>query len=438
MSWENFLQNINKDDNICIFTIGRMHPFHKGHKELVCDVMRKTKEITDTDVKATAYVYLSATNEESKWITNKNITKTINKGKTQRETRLLKRQINEIKAKIGQSEPLPTSYRFAFLHKMLKKNSCVEEEEEEIFPNPIVLYDQSVRSLAKDLKDNFSNGKELTKGSKKSGTLAVPGTAMVRDSYGNLPSLKCLNYLHKQRHNKVILLVGSDRVEAFKTYNEQKMNELFGDGNAIILQSGGERGDSGEGDKALDELEVLFANMSLDSDNSGESKVPAREDYSGSLARKKASGNKNDIKQFLHMIDYTLGDNLADIHKLIIKIRQANGKNILGISEKIRAAANEIDYDSYYKFLEQFVRNADKRRNERRGGTRKRKRKRKKRCSKKRLKKNMICHRGTKKKLRKLRKLTKKLKIRLTRCSKKRLKKWKVKKSRKKSRKKCN
>ena len=82
-----------------------------------------------------------------------------------------------------------------------------------------------------------------------------------------------------RKHNKVILLVGSDRVEAFKRYNEEKMNELFGVGNAFILQSGGERGDSGEGDKALDELEVLFANMSLDDDNS-ESKVPVREDYS--------------------------------------------------------------------------------------------------------------------------------------------------------------
>ena len=103
----------------------------------------------------------------------------------------------------------------------------------------------------------------------------------------NLPSLKCINFLKNTRkHNKVILLVGSDRVEAFKRYNEEKMNELFGVGNAFILQSGGERGDSGEGDKALDELEVLFANMSLDDDNSGESKVPVREDYSGSLSRK--------------------------------------------------------------------------------------------------------------------------------------------------------
>ena len=81
MSWGSFLDNVNRDDNICVFTIGRMHPFHKGHKELVCDVMRKTKQITDKGVKATAYVYLSATNEESGWITDDNITKTINKGK---------------------------------------------------------------------------------------------------------------------------------------------------------------------------------------------------------------------------------------------------------------------------------------------------------------------------------------------------------------------
>jgi len=425
--WKSFLKNINSGDNICIFTIGRMHPFHKGHKELVCDVMRKTKQITDMGVKATTYVYLSATNEESGWITDDNTTKTINKGKTDREKRLLTRQINKRKKIIGQSEPLPTSYRFAFLHKMLRKNSCGEK-----FPNPIVLYDQSIKtSLPIELR-KFSIGRELTSGSRE--RLSVPGTAMVLNSYGNLPSLKCLNYLHK-RHNKVILLVGSDRVEAFKRYNEEKMNELFGVGNALILQSGGERGDSGEGDKALDELEVLFANMSIDDDNSGESKVPVREDYSGSLARIKALGQKDDIKQFLHMIDYSPDDDVGDIEKLIVKIRDVNGIPNKHVKKYIREAVRDFDNDDAFAWLQRFVKSAEerkKRRNERRGGTRKRKRKRKKRCSKKRLKKNMICHRRTKKNLRKLRKLTKKLKIRLTRCSKKRLKKWKVRKSRKK------
>lgn len=429
MSWGSFLDNVNRDDNICIFTIGRMHPFHKGHKELVCDVMRKTKQITDKGVEATAYVYLSATNEENRWITSDKIIIDYLKSKkrmSDRENRITQREISKIKSKIKKSEPLPTSYRYVFLHKMLKKNSCGEN-----FPNPIVLYDQSVTSLGEDLK-KFSIGKQLTKGSRE--RLSVKDSIMVRDSHGKLPSIKCLNYLQKRGHNKIILLVGSDRVEAFKKYNMDTMIKLFGNGNAIILQSGEERGNSGEGDKALDELEVLFANMSLDDDNSGESKVPVREDYSGSLARKKALGkNPKDIKQFLHMIDYSPDDNVGDIEKLIKKIRQANRVSIVGISKIIRAAAKEIDDDDDLgPFAEQFVRNADERRNERRGGTRKRKRKRKKRCSKKRLKKNMICHKGTKKKLRKLRKLTKKLKIRLTRCSKKRLKKWKVKKSRKK------
>lgn len=111
-------------DNICIFTIGRMHPFHKGHKELVCDVMRKTKQITDRGVKATAYIYLSATNEENRWITSDKIIKeylTSKKRISDREKRITEREINKIKSQIKKSEPLPTSYRFAFLHKMLKK-----------------------------------------------------------------------------------------------------------------------------------------------------------------------------------------------------------------------------------------------------------------------------------------------------------------------------
>ena len=175
--------------------------------------------------------------------------------------------------------------------------------------------------------------------------------------------------------------------------------------------------------------------MSIDDDNSGESKVPVREDYSGSLARIKALGQKDDIKQFLHMIDYSPDDDVGDIEKLIVKIRDVNGIPNKHVKKYIREAVRDFDNDDAFAWLQRFVKSAEerkKRRNERRGGTRKRKRKRKKRCSKKRLKKNMICHRRTKKNLRKLRKLTKKLKIRLTRCSKKRLKKWKVRKSRKK------
>jgi len=57
--------------------------------------------------------------------------------------------------------------------------------------------------------------------------------------------------------------------------------------------------------------------------------------------------------------------------------------------------------------------------------TRKKTRKKRRKCSKKRLKKKMICHRGTKKRLKKLEKYTRKLKLRLTKCSKKRLSRWK-------------
>jgi len=59
------------------------------------------------------------------------------------------------------------------------------------------------------------------------------------------------------------------------------------------------------------------------------------------------------------------------------------------------------------------------------GNARKRKpRKRTRKCSTKKLKQKMICYRGTKKKLKKLEEITKRLKLRLTKCSKKRFKKW--------------
>ena len=67
-------------------------------------------------------------------------------------------------------------------------------------------------------------------------------------------------------------------------------------------------------------------------------------------------------------------------------------------------------------------------------GGKKRKRKRKK-CSKKKTKKKLICYRGTKKNLKKLGKMTKRLNIRLTKCSKNRLKKWNKKKKKRKTKK---
>ena len=56
------------------------------------------------------------------------------------------------------------------------------------------------------------------------------------------------------------------------------------------------------------------------------------------------------------------------------------------------------------------------------GGGRKKKRRR---CSKKRQRKKMLCYKGTKRQLQRLRKATKKFRVRLTRCSRKRLKRWK-------------
>ena len=56
----------------------------------------------------------------------------------------------------------------------------------------------------------------------------------------------------------------------------------------------------------------------------------------------------------------------------------------------------------------------------------------KKKCSKKRLRKNMLCVKGNKRKLKKLKKYTKRLKLKLTRCSKQRLaKNFSVRKKRK-------
>ena len=98
----------------------------------------------------------------------------------------------------------------------------------------------------------------------------------IRESYGKLYSIRLLNWLKKSgRFNKVILLVGSDRVKAFKKYNDDLIKKLFEDG--IILKSGGERGAAGNRDASIDELTRAVKKLAAEGRNP--------DSHSGSIAR---------------------------------------------------------------------------------------------------------------------------------------------------------
>ena len=70
----------------------------------------------------------------------------------------------------------------------------------------------------------------------------------ITDQYSpkrRLPSYQCLKYLKKKGYDEVVLLVGSDRFEAFKTYNQETGDDFFK--KFKISCEGAPRGPRGQG-----------------------------------------------------------------------------------------------------------------------------------------------------------------------------------------------
>ena len=64
------------------------------------------------------------------------------------------------------------------------------------------------------------------------------------------------------------------------------------------------------------------------------------------------------------MIDYSPNDNIADIEKLIVKIRDVNGISNRNVKKYIREAVREFDDDDDFdRFAERFVKSGEERKN---------------------------------------------------------------------------
>ena len=130
------------------------------------------------------------------------------------------------------------------------------------------------------------------------------------------PSETCINFLKKRGYNQLLLLVGSDRVDAFERYNREHLDSAFGAGNGIIEQIGAERGSAGRGmlfdlgTESGDENDVVLAagimeqcsisGQGCDSDSSsdeGKSPVSIAGRFSGTRIRNCAY-NLDDLDYF--------------------------------------------------------------------------------------------------------------------------------------------
>ena len=334
---EKFTNNLDKKDKVAVFTMGRFHPFHKGHHELITHTNNLAYNIKQKVLKSQSFVWISPTNKEEGWIKYKD--KTIlkylnlihdakkNKNKTPRAIRNKMKKnktsvsrVNKLKKEINKTEPLPTEIRLYYVNKFI----------ENLKNKPIILVDYEVNSA------NFKDIKKFP--------------TSVREKYGTLYSEKVLHFLKKRGFNKVILLVGSDRIEAFKKYNSKTIENLFDDG--IIIQSGLDRKNAGIGDKAIDELIQQFKKLNVD-DKIIETEKAGM--YSGSMSRKLANSRINeDLKSFLKQIGYKDGDDTQKILQLINYIRKANSKPYISkqkLSEVIiDLKDDDINYDKENPF----------------------------------------------------------------------------------------
>jgi hypothetical protein len=146
-----------------------------------------------------------------------------------------------------------------------------------------------------------------------------------------LPSYQCLKFLKKRGYTQVILLVGSDRLEAFKKYNQKSGKNLFDKFDIDV--AGAPRGMIGQGEQGLisppkmvransndinsdtlDMMEGLLSNESNESNESDESKEPNEsktvlthdeqkrrsEKYSGTITRNTAL--KGEVVKFVDAV----------------------------------------------------------------------------------------------------------------------------------------
>ena len=286
------MANKNEEKKPVVITIGRLQPPHKGHDVLIRDTVQLAR-----DLGGDSFVWISPSRTDGR--------ADLDDGEVPERT---------------EPDPLSISQRFYYLNKMYPRS---------VYPEVKFLYDmdEGIRlKTQKELNAGRSTLEVPTRGRRKKPdnwkkmTLcqkykyvsimeeATPRWTMfnraiqVRDRAARvpvggrrLPSAQCLNWLKSRGYTKVILLVGSDRVEAFKTYNQELGDKLFN--KFKVSQSGYDRGGAGRqelkpptmleralSDESIDDLSQMMSGLSI---SPAEQRERA-EEYSGTRTRNAA------------------------------------------------------------------------------------------------------------------------------------------------------
>ena len=305
-------------DNEAIITIGRWEPPHRGHEVLVRDTIQMAR-----DVNGKPFLWVSPIQERTR------------------------------------NDPLSIAERIYYLNRMYPRRN---------YPDLTFLTDNPGLSLTPVYERELNSGRSVLTRNKAGNTLPDNWDSMsicqkykyknlvsdrlldsrvkiVRDraakaSPGSrkLPSKQCLNWLRKRGFMKVTILVGSDRVEAFRKYNEELGKELFK--SFKIEQSGYDRGETGmqklklersisdDSEKDLEELSMLMDGLSL----SPHDKKGRAKEYSGTRTREAAyNGNARGFMEavMIHNSDMTFLDSFC----MMNDIRRGAGLAAIPITE---------------------------------------------------------------------------------------------------------
>ena len=378
-------------DKEAIITIGRWEPPHRGHEVLVRDTIQMAR-----DVNGKPFLWVSPIQERTR------------------------------------NDPLSITERIYYLNRMYPKRNysdltfLTDNPGLSLSPNYQIELDsgRSVLTRSKPgnhLPDNWDSMSICQKYKYKnlvSDRLLDSRVQIVRDraarvSPGSkkLPSKQCLNWLRKRGFMKVTILVGSDRVEAFKKYNEELGKELFK--SFKIEQSGYDRGETGmqklklersisdDSEKDLEELSMLMDGLSL----SPHDQRGRAEEYSGTRTREAAY--QDDARAFMEAVMIMDSDmTFLDSFCMMNDIRKGAGMEAIPMQdwegstltlEHKRLLRKEIE--SIETWSESFNDDEDfgmktfaitgpesrrRRRKKRRGGRKKRKTKRKRKKKNKR------------------------------------------------------
>ena len=233
-----------KKDKIAVVTIGRWQPPHAGHLELIDGTYDKvTKFHKNGFKKAKGFIWLAPRPDEKNLdvkfgadIINKNPLYLIDKWMylnymiplDEYGNKLKFLHVTDIDNDINQKVFLDDKDNASFLTDKHELRESVDENElsecQKVKHNLLFKYGSS----------NFNQFKQRT---------VKISTRYRRKS----PSFTCIDFLKNRGYKKLLLLVGSDRVEAFQRFNQEHLEQAFGAGNGIIEQIGADRGSAGNG-----------------------------------------------------------------------------------------------------------------------------------------------------------------------------------------------